>query len=380
LKIDYKKQNGFSLIELAFALLIMGIITAGVLSRYNIYIKDRQYNRTYTVLSDINSALQDYATTFGFYPCPSDQSASIGNSAYGKSVACTDLTPIPNCSVLGQGVCKTIGSPVVIIGGVPFKELHLNEKEVYDAWGGRITYALTATLRPLTSVLSPLPAGEIIVEQSDDVGSVITDAHYVLIASGPMGVGAFNKNGTVSRTCNLSQSEGENCDQDATFASDANSQWRNLVEGTDYFDDFVRYEQNVNAQEWNIEAATPDDLRFSYDRVGIGITDADPNTDLHVVGDIMVDDWAKADTVCNGDTDPATAECFDPEDIAGSKSGMRCDSNSSLFGDQAMIGIANEKVKCKLAIDPAAAIPAPCPTGYLAVGFLSTGELNCQLF
>jgi type II secretory pathway pseudopilin PulG len=367
------------LIELALALLLLGIISSSLLHQYDLFMKKQQHSNTVTALSEINTALQDHITTYGYYPCPADLSVPHGDPSYGQSVSCTNLGPIHPCTSFDQGICRTNGGTVVIIGGVPFKELHLSDEKVYDAWKSRIKYALTATLRPQSPILSPLPPGEITVQQSDGSGTVINNAHYVLVAPGPRRVGGFNISGTISEACDTSQLEGENCDQDATFASDFNSRWRSLVEGANYFDDYVLHVDRVNSREWSVEASTPDDLRFRPDRVGIGVTDADPNTDLHVLGNIKVDDWAKALNICNGDPDPATAECFDPNAIAGSKSDMRCDSSHSMHGNQAMIGVANEKVKCVLTIEPTATVPAPCPTGWIAVGFLSTGGLNCQL-
>ncbi len=377
----HNRSGGFSLIEMALALMLIGVVTAGLLNQYNTYIKKKQHEDTKNVLFDIDRALQDYVTTYGYYPCPADQSVPYGDPDYGASVNnCIHPSAVPPCHGLGQGICRTTGGPVVLIGGVPFKELHMGGEVAYDGWKNRITYAVSRILAPTSPIITPLPNGIITVEQTDSVGTVINNAQYVLVAPGSKGAGGFNKNGTISRPCNLSQREGENCDQDNVFAANPNRRWRNDVEGPNYFDDYVSYREVPDTPDWSVEAATPDDLRFRYDRVGIGVTDADPRTDLHVAGDIKVDDWAKAATICNGDANPATAECFDPEAIAGSKTDMRCDAANSLYENQAMIGVAKQKVKCKLTVQPTAATPAPCPTGYLAVGFLANGALDCQIF
>ena len=360
---------------------MVGIITTTVLYKYDIYMKNKRLSVTVTALANINGALQDHVATYGFYPCPADRSVPVGDADYGKSTDCANNPPLPPCNNFNRGVCRTVGATNrIYIGGVPFKELHLSEDIIYDAWKSRITYALTSALEPNSPPLSPLPPGEITVEQSDGSGLTINDAHYVLVAHGPQRVGGFNHNGTISNACDVSEREHENCDNDDVFAADSNGRWRNLNDGAGYFDDFTRFEQNVNIGEWNVEAATPNDLRFSFDRVGIGVTDANPATDLHVAGDIKVDDWMKANMICNVDTNPSTVDCFDPEAIAGSKSAMRCDAGLSTFGNQAMIGVAEEKVNCSLAIDPSVITPAPCAAGKLAVGFLPNGQLDCQLF
>ncbi len=381
LNTNHERREGFSLIEVSFALLIVGIIAASTLNGYNLYIKNKQQSDTAFALSEINRALQDHVSEFGFYPCPSDQSVPRGAANYGKEVSCsgTNLLSIPVCSGVGQGICRTSTSPVVIIGGVPFTKLHLSEGKSYDAWKKRITYALTADLRPRTPVLSSL-TGKITVEKTDATNATISDAHYVLVSHGEKGIGAFNKSGFIAEACDFSKLEGENCDQDATFISDFGGRWRSVADNANYFDDFVRYAQKINVREWNVEAATPNDLRFSYDRVGIGIADASDETDLHVVGNILVEDWVKTDHLCSGERHKKDAHCFDPEAIAGDKTSMRCDAVDNNPGEQAVVGISNSSVRCKLAVKPTAITPAPCPTGYLAVGFKANGQLDCKLF
>lgn len=108
-------QSGFSLVEMAIVLTIVGILLAGLLPTLSSQIEQQRRSETRKQLEEIKDALVGYAVINGNLPCPTT-TADPANANYG--VADTTCPPAGATSD----------------GYLPWKTLGVSET---DAWGSR---------------------------------------------------------------------------------------------------------------------------------------------------------------------------------------------------------------------------------------------------
>ena len=106
-------NSGFTLLELAIVVLIMGIMMIPILDLYTSYLRQEKLQVTKDNISKVSVAL----TVFNpiRYPCPSNRALAPSHPDYGKDVCkITGFTlgGVPNCVTTGmeQGICKTVGA------------------------------------------------------------------------------------------------------------------------------------------------------------------------------------------------------------------------------------------------------------------------------
>ncbi len=134
--------RGFTLIELAIVLAILGLLLGGGSMLLQPLLDNNRRNETKARLKVIEDALVLYAATNYDLPCPSDPALGPGSASNG-----VEATP-------GSASC----SSTMASGGVPWRTLGLSESDVVDGWGRRISYAVTVTLAVTgaPSITSPL--------------------------------------------------------------------------------------------------------------------------------------------------------------------------------------------------------------------------------
>ncbi len=116
-------QQGFTLIELAVVMIIIGVLLGGFINTLSSRIEQSQRAETREQLEDIKAALSGFATANGFLPCPATALSAGGESRTGSS-----------CSQLN--------------GFVPAKTLGLNgrynsDNLLLDSWGNPFRYSVT---------------------------------------------------------------------------------------------------------------------------------------------------------------------------------------------------------------------------------------------
>lgn len=203
----HKNPNGFTLIELAIMLLVFSFIAASALTTRDESSGLGNQYKTQQKLQRIKTALAAYNTENSKIPCPADPSLAITNAAFGTADGADG-----NCGSspgdCTDGVCESADG-FVSIGMVPVRTLGLNVDDAFDAWGNRITYAVTQAQTTATS-----SAGTVTVlhgmgdtAQADShVGSnnnatyqITTTASYVLVSHGNDGIGAYINSGSTTR-------------------------------------------------------------------------------------------------------------------------------------------------------------------------------------
>ena len=112
-------QLGFTLVELAMVLFIVGLLLAGALIPLTTQMEVRSIADTRRTMDQINEALIGFAQTNGRLPCPASPTQITGTSAS----AGTEQYLSPSCTYE--------------VGVIPWATLSVPET---DAWGRRFTY------------------------------------------------------------------------------------------------------------------------------------------------------------------------------------------------------------------------------------------------
>ena len=122
-------SRGFTLIELAIVLLILGALLAGILIPFTTQVELRRVGETQKTLLEIREALIGFAAANGRLPCP----ASVATNGQ-ESFAAGGDTINGNCSNFFDGFV-----PGARLGIGPVDDAGF----VLDAWNNRIRYAVS---------------------------------------------------------------------------------------------------------------------------------------------------------------------------------------------------------------------------------------------
>ena len=294
-----RKQDGYNLLQMCIAILIIGILTAPLAALYTNYQKTKKETLTYENVSNAVAAMQNYRTVLGKYPCPSSMTAlkASSTSTYGVPTNCTTGTigaAAPGTCT--DGVCieqsirnvpAPLANPRVIVGAIPFRLLQLDEERTLDGYGNRLFYAITASQTEISTFNEH--SGAIAVH--DDHGASLTDpegaAIFVVYSAGHNGIGAYNTEGILVSPC-AGGHEAENCNVGfdiGTFSPPDSiyvSTFQNSTNGTNAFDDVVLYFTEQNDPLWKRMESNPDDINdLSPNFIGIGT--ATPTVELDLV-------------------------------------------------------------------------------------------------
>lgn len=196
---------GFTLVEMAIVLVIVGLLLGGMLMPLSAQVEQRRISETQKALDEINQALIGFAVTNGRLPCPA--TATIASGAAGAGIE--NLPTAAGCTGGQSGV-------------LPWSTLGVSET---DAWNWRYTYrvsgqfsrtvdsarALTVanfpgctsttlpTTTPTQAAFALCSTGDNTVCPSNTTCPGITIASNIptiVISHGKNGAGAYNTQGT----------------------------------------------------------------------------------------------------------------------------------------------------------------------------------------
>lgn len=120
-----KQSSGFSLIELAMAVLIIGLLLAGALIPLSSQVDTRNIAETQRAMDAIKEAIIGFAQANGRLPCPADGTIKTGVANAGVE-ALSGAVPNTTCTH--------------VFGVVPWSTLGVPET---DGWGRRLSYQVT---------------------------------------------------------------------------------------------------------------------------------------------------------------------------------------------------------------------------------------------
>lgn len=237
--------RGFTLIEMAIVLVVIGMIVSGGLFIVSDIASGARRTETDQKLDVIERALIVYAIQNSCLPCPADRNMASSGTNPGQAHHNGSTNPYytTGCTGADTDECNST------IGVVPWRNLGLSEQDIVDAWGTRISYSIgigaDSGIEDTDGMVRTPPSdytppGTIDVNAA--AGGVITsDAAYVLVSHGKDR--AFGYSAITALLQNDTHGSGatdpqpENGDTDEVFVQDD----LNEVANEDYFDDIVRF-------------------------------------------------------------------------------------------------------------------------------------------
>jgi len=124
-------SSGFTLVEMAVVLLIVGLLLGGLLPTISSQIEQQRSNETRKQLDEIKEALIGYAITYGRLPCPASDTSNGVESP-------TPVTGFCDHSYDGYVPAATLGLVSVV-------DSQGHTGFAVDSWGNRIHYAVTSS-------------------------------------------------------------------------------------------------------------------------------------------------------------------------------------------------------------------------------------------
>lgn len=108
MKIVTTPQLGFTLIEMAMVLFIVGLLMSGLLVPISAQFDRQNIQRTTQLLETTREALIGYVVANGYFPCPANPSPTPGNEGIPDSSLCDDegILPWRVLSVKGEDSWK----------------------------------------------------------------------------------------------------------------------------------------------------------------------------------------------------------------------------------------------------------------------------------
>jgi prepilin-type N-terminal cleavage/methylation domain-containing protein len=125
------QPTGFTLIEMAIVLMIVGLLLGGLLVPLSTQMEQRNISDTQKSLSEIKEAFIGYALVNGRLPCPAS-STSFGAESFAAGGSASN----GNCSNFYNGFV-----PAATLGITPID----SQGFAIDAWNNRIHYAVTSS-------------------------------------------------------------------------------------------------------------------------------------------------------------------------------------------------------------------------------------------
>lgn len=271
-KIPNDNQKGFSLIEVAIATVVIGLVSVLIASTMATQMEQRKALEMGEREDIIRSAIAEYIkkdpadpADVMNYPCPADPALPRGDEDFGKEQR--DATG--NCIVVGdiKQVVGTDGAPV-FIGSIPTSTLGLSDVHALDVHNQKYLYAVSGAVAETDA----LTYGNVVkgaIQLNEDVidehGNIELDASgnpkielvtsyapFVFLSHGENGSGAYNASGKQVKPCNLADSGDDiNCNGDAVFAL---RQLR-TTDSSDEYDDVVTF--NIEDKRITIENCPP---------------------------------------------------------------------------------------------------------------------------
>lgn len=139
-------QRGFSLVEIAVVLIIVGFALGTGIAIFQSRIEQAQIETTRTRAEAIRTALVAYVARTYRMPCPAAPGIVFGAANYGVEM-------VAGGCIAGNGLVNNVGAagPTgASRGTVPCTTLGLTDDACTDAWGSRFTYFVTNSAVLLT--------------------------------------------------------------------------------------------------------------------------------------------------------------------------------------------------------------------------------------
>jgi len=127
-----KARHGYTMVELSFALGVLGILAVGAMSLVQHNLEKKKHEITQAHFKKIDAALENFAKRFGYMPCPARPDANLGDPGFGLATAYnSENKQCDDANLVSQA------------GAVPVRTLHLEDKVIRDGWNNKFTYRIS---------------------------------------------------------------------------------------------------------------------------------------------------------------------------------------------------------------------------------------------
>ena len=193
-----RRARGFSLLEMAIVLVIVGLLLGGLLGSVGALQQRQRLAQTQAQLDEVRDALIAFAVVNGRLPCPAEP--AVPNTTVGAG-----LERVPTAGGCTGGVA----------GVLPWATLALPEA---DAWGRRFSYRVSAAFARTPGALSLTTAGDNLVRNSAAV-LLAANVPAVVVSHGENTRGSRGPGGALAGG-SADGREQENADGDLEFVAD----------------------------------------------------------------------------------------------------------------------------------------------------------------
>ena len=169
-----KTARGFSLIEMAFVLVIVTLLLGGLLVPFSTQVEQKRIAETQKTLDETKEALVGYALANGYLPCPDIRTAIAGGT--------------PND---GLEDSDSLGQCLSYEGNIPWATLGVG---AVDAWGNRLRYRVDPAFAiHSTGYIKLTSTANLRVCQNAGCAVIVADKiPAILLSHGKNGYGAIN--------------------------------------------------------------------------------------------------------------------------------------------------------------------------------------------
>ena len=148
------KKSGFSLIELAVVMMVMGLLLGGLLGPLSGRNQQQRFEETRSNLESIKAALISYSIRHGRLPCPDTEVESLRDGLENNPLPeqrCGHPTGIVAAPSLAE-------QRKIVSGFLPYSDLGVGQ---YDAYGNAYLYTVSLSYADMPSSLDPTPFPEL---------------------------------------------------------------------------------------------------------------------------------------------------------------------------------------------------------------------------
>lgn len=308
------KESGFSLIEVAIALIVISLLMTPLIYLYNVHMEKKRFTMTAARTDGVRAALLKFYERNGYYPIPATPSIAQGTPGFGVSAtmpgpgwpACLPTSTVV-CSAANTGFgTLPAATNRILIGSVPIAALGLPYKAMLDGYGNRLTYAISQNLTTIANFRDDRGAVRIRKNSGPDA-----QAHFAIVSHGKTRRGAFTLAGVRGIPCNTvlgpAPADRENCNNDGTFLSNEDGGGKIVInEGntTSFFDDNVVHMNTTAYGLWSYIPNSALDMQSRITgniKIGCSATvPCKPLAKLDVEGDVLANE-VQTSRICDSD-------------------------------------------------------------------------------
>lgn len=398
------KTAGFTLLEAAVYLTILGLFTAMLMEGYRDSRNQKIMNENEMKRYTLRKVIGNFVAENQRLPCPADPSLPRSHPDAGAETDfCQDSVTAGSFGSCGpyDPVCKSESErdakwpdefslpdadedpDPIVKGALPYKALGITFDDTIDAWGGQMSYTVSShmTHQSRFNYDAGVLGHQVLVPIDDEWefrearrartsggGSTEKSFLFAIVSHGPDRKGAYNYSGNLIAPCIGSHLDVENCNGTSQFIY---ADWETPIishgDNDDFFDDgFTIFTVNQDSDKWQYASITEMNNK-SGGKVGIGLSEPDlPEAPLHIIGNL------KGSNGFANDFCSSAGNCFDPVIIGGSDSvALSCE-------DSLLKGISDANVRCANNIDTVGIVPHTCPEDSYVVGFETDGSIICE--